>query len=124
MKQKPPVTIRIRHISSQAAQKTVAFVRDKILELGRLRKIDAAHVSFEQERERAPGFRVHVHLETPGPDLHAEGRDHTLLAAALRTLAELHRHVRVREAKRRGRREDRSTKHRTTLHRMVAVRAG
>ena len=124
MKQNPPVTIRIRHISSQAAQKTVAFVRDKILELARLRKIDAAHVSFEQERERAPGFRVHVHLETPGPDLRAEGRDHTLLAAALRTLAELHRHLRVREAKRRGRRDDRSMKPRTALHRMTAARAG
>ena len=99
MKPSPLVKVRVRHINAQAAQKVLALVRDRIADLARLRKIDAAHVSFEQQREAAPAFCVQVHLETPGPDIRVEGRDYTLLAAAVRALGQLHRHIRLRQAK-------------------------
>jgi ribosome-associated translation inhibitor RaiA len=61
-------------------------------------RIDEAHVLVERRLEASPPFRIAAHLVTPGPDVFAEGVDHTLRAALQKTIAQLearidHRHL-------------------------------
>ena len=63
-------------------------------------KIDEAIVRFEQSREASPAYRASVHLVTPGPDVIAEGRDHTLLAAINKVIASLKDKIGHRSLKR------------------------
>ena len=107
MKLTLPMNIRLRRINGSTALKTTALLRERLLSLARLRKIDVAHVAMEREPETTT-FRVVAHLETPGPDIRAEGRDHTLYGAALRVVAQLQRHIRARAARLRERHADRA----------------
>ena len=123
MKLNLPLNIQLRRISPPSAVRTTELLRDRLLSLARIRKIDAAHLSLEREPEAAT-FRVSAHLETPGPDIRAEARDHTLHAAALRALAQLQRHIRDRNARRRDRLGARGGQPRTQMGRMVRSYAG
>ena len=123
MKLNLPMNIRLRRINPPSAVKTTTLLRERLLSLARIRKIDAAHLSLERDPE-ATTFRVSAHLETPGPDSRAEGRDHTLHAAALRALAQLQRHIRARNARRRERLADRAGYLRTRVRRMAGSYAG
>ena len=123
MKLKLPLNIRLRRINAPSAAKTTSLLREQLLSLARIRKIDAAHLSLERDPE-ATTFRVSAHLETPGPDIRAEGRDHTLHAAALRVLAQLQRHIRSRNARRRERLSDRAAHPRAPMQRMAGSYAG
>jgi ribosome-associated translation inhibitor RaiA len=123
MKLKLPLNIRLRRIHPPSALKTTTLLRERLLSLARIRRIDAAHLSLERDPE-ATTFRVSAHLETPGPDIRAEGRDHTLHAAALRALAQLQRHIRARNARRRERLAARSGHPRTPMQRMAGSYAG
>ncbi len=118
MKLNLPMNIRLRRINPPSAVKTTTLLRDRLLSLARIRKIDAAHLSLEREPE-ASTFRVSAHLETPGPDIRAEGRDHTLHAAALRALKQLQRHVRARNARRRERLAAQAGHPRSPMNRMA-----
>ena len=117
------MNIRLRRINPPSAVKTTMLLRERLLSLARIRKIDAAHVSLEREPE-ATTFRVSAHLETPGPDIRAEARDHTLHAAALRAIAQLQRHVRARNARRRERLAAHAEHLRTPVQRMAGSYAG
>jgi ribosome-associated translation inhibitor RaiA len=123
MKLKLPLNIRLRRINAPSAAKTTSLLREQLLSLARIRKIDAAHLSLERDPE-ATTFRVSAHLETPGPDIRAEGRDHTLHAAALRVLVQLQRHIRSRNARRRERLSDRAGHPRAPMQRMAGSYAG
>ena len=123
MKLNLPMNIRLRRINPPSAVKTTTLLRERLLSLARIRKIDAAHLSLERDPE-ATTFRVSAHLETPGPDIRAEGRDHTLHAAALRALTQLQRHIRARNARRRERLADRAGHLRTPVQRMAGSFAG
>ncbi len=123
MKLNLPMNIRLRRINPPSAVKTTALLRERLLSLARIRKIDAAHISLERDPE-ATTFRVSAHLETPGPDIRAEARDHTLHAAVLRALAQLHRHIRARNARRRERLAARAGHPRAPMHRMAGSYAG
>ena len=123
MKSNLPMNIRLRRINPPAAVKTTTLLRERLLSLARIRKIEAAHLSLEREPE-ATTFRVSAHLETPGPDIRAEGRDHTLHAAALRAVAQLQRLIRARNARRRERLAARAGHPRAPMHRMAGSYAG
>ena len=123
MKLNLPLSIRIRRINGASAKRTTTLLRERLLSLARIRKIDAAHLCLERDPE-ASTFRVSAHLETPGPDIRAEGRDHTLHAAALRALAQLQRHIRARNARRQERLAARAGHPRTVTHRMAGSFAG
>ena len=60
------------------------LVETQIRRLEGLAAIAAAHVTLERQHEFTPAFRVLRGLEVPGPDVHAEARDHTLQAALLK----------------------------------------
>ena len=123
MKSNLPLNIRLRRINAPSAAKTTTLLRERLLSLARLRKIDAAHVSLERDPE-ASTFRVSAHLETPGPDIRAEARDHTLHAAALRVVAQLQRLIGARNARRRERLAARAGHPRASMSRMGRSYAG
>ena len=123
MKLNLPLNIRLRRIHPPSALRTTTLLRERLLSLARIRKIDAAHLSLEREPEGST-FHVAAHLETPGPDIRAEARDHTLHAAALRALAQLQRHVRERNARRRERLAARGGHPRIGMRRMARSYAG
>ena len=117
----PVVKIRVRNIKALAAQRAIALVREAVLKLAQVRKIEAAHVSLEQRPETAPGFRAVVHLETPGPDIRAEAKDYTPLAAAHRIVKELRRRVQMRNARRHLIPRDRAGQPRVSPNRMMTT---
>ena len=80
-----------------------ALVENLIIALQPTLKIDEAIVRLEHSDE-SPGFRASVHLVTPGPDVIAEGRDHTLLAAINKVINSLKDKIGHRTFKRLGRR--------------------
>jgi ribosome-associated translation inhibitor RaiA len=61
--------------------------------------ISAAAVVLEYRRDDAPAFRAHVSLAVPGPDIHAEARDHTLEAAWLKVSTALRKQIEQRKAR-------------------------
>ena len=95
------------------------LVESQIEKLQGLAAIACAHVTLERQRECAPAFRVRAHLEVPGPDFHAEARDHTLQAALLKVARNLERQIQSRK----GRRADRR-KTNLELGLVPAMRAG
>jgi len=60
------------------------WLEQSLNRLRRLIEVSAARVVIEQQRERTPAFHVFVHLAVPGPDIHAEAREHTLEAVGSR----------------------------------------
>jgi ribosome-associated translation inhibitor RaiA len=67
--------------------------------LEELISISDAAVVLEHERNNAPAFRVFVLLAVPGPDLHAEARDHTLEAAWLKVTRRLREQIELRRCR-------------------------
>ena len=60
--------------------------------------VSAAAVVLEYERHNAPAFRAFVLLAVPGPDIHAEARDHTLEATWLKVTAALRKQIEQRKS--------------------------
>jgi ribosome-associated translation inhibitor RaiA len=79
------------------------LVESQINKLQGLAGIASARVTLERQQEFAPAFRVEAQLEVPGPDFHAEARDHTLPAALLKVVKDLERQIRSRTSRRAGR---------------------
>jgi len=67
--------------------------------LENLTAVTAAAVVLEYERDRTPAFRAFALLAVPGPDIHAEARDHTLQAAWLKVSADLRKQIERRAAR-------------------------
>jgi ribosomal subunit interface protein len=77
-----------------------ALVETQLKRLKKLAAVISAKVTLEWQRGIKPAFRVLALLEVPGPDFHAEGRDHTLQAALLKAVKDLERQIRSRKARR------------------------
>ena len=93
----------IKHFAIASTKALHPSVRKQILVLEPLRQIDEAIVHLAHEREASPPFRVHVQLVTPGPDVFAEARDHTLTAALRKVVRQLVQTIKARAEKRRAR---------------------
>ena len=92
------LTVQHFHIRSIDAVDTL--IEERIMALQPRLQIDEANVRLEHRRESSPAFRVHVQLVTPGPDLLAEGRDHTIRAAIEKVMADLEQKIAFRWFKR------------------------
>ncbi|HPC59729.1 MAG TPA: HPF/RaiA family ribosome-associated protein [Verrucomicrobiota bacterium] len=79
----------IEHAFVRSTHAVDSLIEERIFALQPRLEIEEARVRLEQSRESSPPFRVAVHLVTPGPDLKAEGRDHTLRAAIEKAVARL-----------------------------------
>jgi hypothetical protein len=65
--------------------------------------VSTAAVLLERRRDAAPAFRAFVLLAVPGPNIHAEAREHTLQAVWLKVIAVLRRQIADRESRRKAR---------------------
>lgn len=77
-----------------------AWVERQIRALASLRQIDEANVRLIRLAHASPAFQVHVHLVTPGPDVFAESRDHTLRAAFVKAMCLLRQQIASRAGRR------------------------
>lgn len=93
--------LNLQHLNIRSLDSLDSWVEKQILALGRARQIDEANVRLVRLEHASPAFRVNVHLVTPGPDVFAEGRDHTLRAAFAKVMAQLRETITSRATKRR-----------------------
>ena len=61
--------------------------------------ISVAVIVLEHRQGDSPPFRVFASLAVPGPDIHAEARDHTLSAAWLKVAAALREQIQQRKVR-------------------------
>jgi len=74
-------------------------LRQSVEQLQALIPITNAAVVLEHTWDSAPAFRAFVLVAVPGPDIHAEAREHTLQAAWLKVTASLRKQIELRKAK-------------------------
>ena len=85
---------------NEVSQSSVA---ERLAGTAERRRIDEAIIKVTHHAEASPPWQIFIHLVTPGPDLTATTRDHTLAAAFAKNLAELENSLDAREAKRSSR---------------------
>ena len=73
--------LTVEHFDLRSTNSLDTLIEERILALETRLQIDEARVRLERRHQASPPYRVAVHLVTPGPDLLAEGQDHTILAA-------------------------------------------
>ena len=76
------------------------WLKQPLERLQSLISVAGAAVVLEQRRDDAPAFRAFVSLAVPGPDIHAEARDHTLEAAWLKVITALRQQIERRKTSR------------------------
>ena len=81
--------IIIKHIHNIPSTSLTALIEQQLIELGKARQIDEAHIVIERQLQASPPFSFSAHLVTPGPDVFAEAADHTVLAAFQKAMAQL-----------------------------------
>jgi ribosome-associated translation inhibitor RaiA len=81
--------LTLQHFAIRSTNALDAWVENQIFSLQPRLQIDEANVRLECRFEESPAFKVRVHLVTPGPDVFAEGNDHTLRAAFGKVMREL-----------------------------------
>jgi len=86
---KNDLKMTLQHFSIRSTQTLDAWVEHQILGLRSELRIDEANVRLARYPDASPAYEVKVHLVTPGPDVFAESRDHTLRAAFAKTMREL-----------------------------------
>jgi ribosome-associated translation inhibitor RaiA len=92
--------LNVHHLNIPAPHRLDSWVERQLLALGALRQIDEANVRVVRLDDTSPAYQVNAHLVTPGPDVFAEGRDHTLRAAFAKTVAQLRGQISKRAGKR------------------------
>ena len=79
----------LQHLNLRSSDVLDSWIEHQILALGESRQITEANVRLIRRRDASPAYHVDVHLVTPGPDVVAEGRDHTVHAAASKVMRQL-----------------------------------
>ena len=95
--------LNLEHHNLRSTDELDSLIENRILALQPRLRIDEAHVRLECRFESSPAFGVRIHLVTPGPDVFAEGRDHTIHAAIHKVLGEIESRLDHRVAKRQQR---------------------
>jgi len=92
--------MNVQHLNIRPLDTIDAWVGKQLHALGECRQIDEANVRLARLADTSPAYQVHVHLVTPGPDVFAESRDHTLRAAFAKAMAQVSGQIAHRAAKR------------------------
>ncbi len=91
--------LTLHHQNIRSTHELDSLLEERILEMGNRLQIDEARVRLEWQAELSPAYRIAIHVVTPGPDLQAEGCDHTIQAAIGKALADLDGQLQHRERK-------------------------
>jgi ribosome-associated translation inhibitor RaiA len=97
--------LNVRHLNIRSIHQLDAWVERQIFALGVTQQIDEANIRLVRVLDSSPGYEVSAHLVTPGPDVFAESRDHTLRAAFTKVMAQLRDQIGRRASKRLRRRK-------------------
>lgn len=92
--------LNVQHFNIRSLDRLDSWVEEQIFALGRGRRIEEANVKLLRSADTSPAYQVHVHLVTPGPDVFAESRDHTLRAAFAKAMSQLNEQITSRATKR------------------------
>ena len=92
--------INIQHSHVRSTDELDSLVEDRIMALQSKLVIEGATVRLEYRHEASPPFKVSVHLVTPGPDVFADGCDHTMRAAIGKAIGGLEEQISSRAQKR------------------------
>ena len=91
------IQFQIRGLNANASLR--AWLTQQIERLHKFIPVSTADVVLEKQHDQAPGFRAHVHLAVPGPDIHAAARDHTFQAAWLKVIKNLTKQIERRKGR-------------------------
>jgi len=91
--------LTVQHHNLRSTYELDSLLEERILDLQPRLQMDEARVRLERRWETSPAYRVAIYIVTPGPDLQAEGSDHTIRAAMGKALANLEGQIRHRERK-------------------------
>ena len=83
------------------------WLEQSLQRLRGLISVATAAVVVERRREEKPPFRAFVSLAVPGPDIHAEAREHTLEAVWLKVTTALRQQIERRKGNQEIRRRSR-----------------
>jgi ribosome-associated translation inhibitor RaiA len=92
--------LTVQHHHLRSTDELDSLIEERIIALQPRLQIDEANVRLECRFQESPAFSVRVHLVTPGPDVVAESRDHTLRAAVHKAIAALEQKISRRALKR------------------------
>ena len=92
--------LNVQHLNLRSLDRLDSWIENQIFALGETRQIDEANVHLMRQPDASPAYQVKVHLVTPGPDVFAESRDHTLRAAFAKAMQQLRGTITSRAAKR------------------------
>ena len=92
--------LNLQHLNLRSLDTLDSWVEKQILALGQARQIDEANIRLVRLENASPAYQVNVHLVTPGPDVFAESRDHTLRAAFAKVMKQLRDTITHRAARR------------------------
>ena len=92
--------LNVQRLNIRGLDALDSWVQKQIFALGQARQIDEANVRLVRLENASPAYQVNVHLVTPGPDVFAESRDHTLRAAFAKAVAQLRETITTRASKR------------------------
>jgi ribosomal subunit interface protein len=109
--------LTVQHYKIRSTDELDSLLEERMFELEPRVQIDEARVRLECQWNTSPAYRVAIHIVTPGPDLEAEGRDHTIRAAIGKAFSDLESRLRDREHKR-------IRRARSNLQTPVALRSG
>jgi ribosome-associated translation inhibitor RaiA len=97
------MNIELRFRGLNATAKLRRWLEQRLEQLHGLIPVSSAAMLLERQRDAAPAFHAFVHLAVPGPDIHAEAREHTLEAVWLKVAAALRKQIEQRETRRKAR---------------------
>lgn len=93
----------VQHYNVRSSNEVDSLIEDRILYFEPKLRIEEANIRLECRFQESPAFLVRIHLVTPGPDIVAEGRDHTIRAAILKVIDSIEATIANRFGKRRRR---------------------
>ena len=100
--------LTIQHKNVRSTNELDSWVEEQIILLQPALQIDEANISLARDFDASPAFQVKAHLVTPGPDVLAEGCDHTLQAAFHKVMESLRDKIGGRATKRQKRQKSRT----------------
>jgi ribosome-associated translation inhibitor RaiA len=116
----PNMKLTLEHQNVRSTDTLDSWVEEQIITLRHVLQIDEAVISLSNDNDASPAFHVRAHLITPGPDVFAEGCDHTLQAAFLKLMEILRAKISDRSTNREKRQQNqgssRSSRGRVTPH--------
>ncbi len=92
--------LTLQHLNLRSLDNLDSWVEKQIFDLGQARQIDEANIRLVRLENASPAYQVNVHLVTPGPDVFAASRDHTLRAAFAKAVKQLRSTITRRAVKR------------------------